>query len=464
MASETSPTLHILFFPLMAPSHMLPVHDMAKLFAARSGVNCTFLTTHGNAHLVKPHPAIKLQLIPFPPDSGLPAGCENQSTVPCQDLEPNFFAALSKLRQPFDVVLRELHPDCVITDAFFPWTYDIAAELDIPRLVFHVSNNFSRCAFDALDRHKVFQDLPSEEESFVIPGLPHRIEMLKTYMPDPREMHPVFFELIPQMMEAEPKSYGVVTNSVYELEPDYVDYSRNVIGRKTWCFGPVSLCNSRGDVGVATNPTCLNWLDSMSPRSVVYVSFGSLSHFSKSQLTEIALGLEASDQPFLWVLREADEEWMIDGYEQRTKGKGLIIRGWAPQVQILNHKAIGGFVTHCGWNSSLEGICAGLPLVTWPLFAEQFFNERFILDVLKIGVAVGIKEHTIKHVERPVIEAGKVEKAVRLLMGDGEETVERWGRVRELGEMAKKAVEIDGSSYNDMESLIKELKESQKTK
>lgn len=112
------------------------------------------------------------------------------------------------------------------------------------------------------------------------------------------------------------------------------------------------------------------------------------------------MGLQALEQNFIWIVRknknsggeEENEDWLPLGFEKRMEGKGLIIRGWAPQVLILDHEAVGGFVTHCGWNSTLEGVVAGAPLVTWPHFADQFYNEKLVTQVLKIGVAVGVEK------------------------------------------------------------------------
>lgn len=134
----------------------------------------------------------------------------------------------------------------------------------------------------------------------------------------------------------------------------------------------------------------LSWLETKSPRSVLYVCFGSLGRFTATQLREIARGLEASDRPFIWVMWNAGEpsNWMPEGFEDRVigSGKGLMVLGWAPQLLILNHEAVGGFVTHCGWNSCLEAITAGVPVVTWPLFADQFLNEKLLADVHRMGI------------------------------------------------------------------------------
>ena len=115
-----------------------------------------------------------------------------------------------------------------------------------------------------------------------------------------------------------------------------------------------------------------------------------MAKFSEAQLIEIAHGLEASGHRFIWVVWQKDkdqDEGCLEEYEKRVKesNKGLIIRGWTPQLMILEHPAVGGQVIHCGWNSFLEGVTAGLPMITWPIFAEQFYHEKFVTEVLKIG-------------------------------------------------------------------------------
>ncbi|KAJ6948944.1 hypothetical protein NC651_003066 [Populus alba x Populus x berolinensis] len=228
------------------------------------------------------------------------------------------------------------------------------------------------------------------------------------------------------------------------------------MGRKAWHIGPLSLCNrniedkaERGSTASIGKHECLRWLDLKEPNSVLYICFGSLLEFPAAQLREIALALEASGQNFIWVVRKGEEEWLPEGFERRMEGKGLIIRGWAPQVLILDHNAVGGFMTHCGWNSTLEAVTAGVPLVTWPLYAEQFDNEKLITDVLKIGIGVGALEWS----RYPK----KILKAIVQLMV-GEEAEEIRNRARELQEMARNAMEEGGSSYSDLTALLEELR------
>ncbi|KAF8395300.1 hypothetical protein HHK36_019243 [Tetracentron sinense] len=374
------------------------------------------------------------------------------------------------LQQQLEEILKELQPSpsCIISDMFFPWTSEVALKFHIPRFVFHGTSCFSLLCSHSIHLSKVHERVTSESESFVVPGLPDRIEMTKVQLP--ASMNP---DVHNQIREAELTAYGVVVNSFNELEPEYVKEYKKVKGKKVWCIGPVSLCNKetldkveRGKKASIDENQCLKWLDSKQPSSVVYACLGSLCRLIPSQLIEIGLGLEASNQPFIWVIKVGDksselEKWLVEeGFEERTKGRGLLIRGWAPQVLILSHPAIGGFLTHCGWNSTLEGVCAGVPLITWPLFAEQFYNEKLIIQLLRIGVKVGV-EVPVRWGEEEkagvLVKREEVKKAVDQLMDEGEEGEERRKRARELGEMAKKAMEEEGSSHFNMTLMIQDI-------
>ena len=150
---------------------------------------------------------------------------------------------------------------------------------------------------------------------------------------------------------------------------------------------------------------------------------------------------------------------MPDGFaELLARGeRGLVIRDWAPQMLILNHAAVGGFVTHCGWNSTLEAVSAGVPMVTWPRYADQFYNEKLVVELLKVGVGVGSMDYASKLEARRVIGGEVVAEAIGRVMGDGEEAEAIRERARVLGEKASCAVEKDGSSYDDVGRLMDEL-------
>lgn len=210
------------------------------------------------------------------------------------------------------------------------------------------------------------------------------------------------------------------------------------------------------------------WLDAKKAGSVVYVSFGSAGCIPPAQLLQLGMALVSCPWPVMWVLRGADslpddvKEWLRENTD--ADGKCLVVRGWAPQVAILEHPAVGGFMTHCGWGSTLESVAAGVPMVTWPLFAEQFVNEKLIVDVLGIGVSVGVTKPT-----ENVLTAGKlgsgeamaaevgaeqVKRALERLMDGGSEGEEMRRKALELKEKANVALQEGGSSYSNLEKLI----------
>jgi len=197
----------------------------------------------------------------------------------------------------------------------------------------------------------------------------------------------------------------------------------------------------------------LRWLDKQECNSVLYVSFGSGGTLCEEQIKELAWGLELSGQKFLWVLRPPNKfgiiadfgarnedplEFLPEGFLQRTVGQGLVVPYWASQVQILGHGAIGGFLCHCGWNSTLEGVVHGIPLITWPLFAEQKMNAVLLTDDLKVALRAKVNENGI-------VEREEIRGMIRKLMVE-EEGKEIRQRMRNLKDVANDALKDDGSS------------------
>ncbi|KAL5847355.1 hypothetical protein ACOSQ3_010879 [Xanthoceras sorbifolium] len=477
--------LHVMFLPYMAPGHMMPMVDIARLFAA-NGVRVTIIVTAFNARRfqdvidrdIRSGREIAIHTLHFPyAEAGLPEGCENLSSTPTPEMSIKLFHAIDLLQPQIEGFFREYHPNCIVSDYLFPWTVKVATELGIPRLAFSGSGFFNLCVSHNIDLYKPHENIESETRTFIVPGLPDQVKLTRSQLPDIVKTKTAFSAMFEKLKEAERNSFGVLMNSFYELEPTYVDHHRKHTGIKTWCLGPVSLYNGdtedkaeRGDKTSVCKHSCLSWLDSRKPNSVLYICFGSLARFSKTQVTEIASALEASGHSFIWVVGKVlnadnddqqEESWLPDNFEERiTKNdQGLIIRGWAPQVLLLEHPAIGGFLTHCGWNSILEGVSAGVPMVTWPIFAEQFYNEKLITQVLKIGVPVGNETWKIWATQdSPLIDRNKIKNAVSAVMGSEDVAEDMRERVNQLSKMAKKAAEVGGSSSNDLTALIKDIK------
>ncbi|GMH02860.1 hypothetical protein Nepgr_004699 [Nepenthes gracilis] len=468
--------LHVLFFPLMAHGHMIPTLDIARLFASH-GAKATIATTPLNAPVFiraieKCGTEISIEVFSFPSrEAGVPEGVENLEYVHGAEMTNKFFKAIDTLEETLERFVEELRPNCLVADLFFPWATHIAAKFNIPRLVFHGSSSFSFSVSENLMLYEPYKNASSDDEEFMVPNLPDEIKLTRYQLPEIVLLgaDTELMRFVKLAIESERRSYGIIMNSFYELEPAYVDYYRKISGRRTWQIGPVSLCNrsiedkvQRGKKASIDECDCMKWLDSKEPNSVIYICFGSIAMYSAAQLLEIAHALEASGQQFIWVVRGCTDqesnyqEWFPKDFETIIEGKGLIIRGWAPQVLILDHKSTGGFVTHCGWNSIMEGISAGLPMVTWPFFADQSYNEIFVTQILKTGVAVGAKQWREAASVSPVVKREAVEKAVRQIMV-GEEAEEMRNRARKLKEMARRAVEEAGSSYSDLSALIQEL-------
>ncbi|XP_047078822.1 scopoletin glucosyltransferase-like [Lolium rigidum] len=481
--------LRILFLPYFAPGHLIPAADMAAVFAAR-GARCTILTTPVNADIIRPAVdrannanlhgtesapamAIDIYVVPFP-DVGLPPGFENvrymtQSHGP--EYYGKFLHAALLLREPFDRLLAASRPrvDAVVTDSFFTWSPDAAAAHGVPRLVFLGISVFARSCFESTLRNNPLEACPDDDEdpdAFVLlPGLPHRVELRRRQILDPRK-RPLEWEFYESASAADQRSFGEVFNSFRELEPGYVEHLHTTLGRRAWLVGPVALAADSRDASAATGgddiaESCLRWLEEKPAGSVVYVSFGTLTTFSPAELAEIARGIDLSGKNFLWVISgtESSSEWMPEGVAELLAhdDRGFIIRGWAPQTLILKHSALGGFVTHCGWNSVLEAVSAGVPMVTWPRYGDQFHNEKLVVEVLKVGVSVGARDSAAAIDTHEVIGAEVITASIKRLMDDSVEGNALRKKVQELRTMATKALEKGGSSYNDVGRLMDEL-------
>ncbi|CAI0465040.1 unnamed protein product [Linum tenue] len=472
-----------MFIPFLAPGHMVPMVDIARLFAAAGGrdIRVTILTTTTNARRISSAidrdslsgRRISLLTLAFPfKEAGLPEGCENLLSAPTPEINFKLFHGIELLQPEMIDLVRTHRPDCLVTDYLYPWSADVSAELGIPRLAFSGSGFFNLCIADSIEANNPHAQISSESEEFVVPGIPNRVTLTRSQLPDIVKGEAKLSRFFDKLKQAERRSYGVIVNTFHYLEAEYADHYRRVTGLKAWQLGPVSLFINRnfddkinrGGKSDVNAENCLNWLDSMKPNSVLYICLGSLTRFSKAQISEISRALEESSHPFIWFdqVDEGKEQWWLpEGFENRVKqsGKGLIIRGWAPQMAILEHASIGGFVTHCGWNSIMEGVCAGVPMVTWPIFAEQFYNEKLVTQVMKFGVSVGNEVWSVWATEElPLIRGERLRSAVEVVMGGGVEAAEMRRKAVELGKEAKRAVGEGGTSSDELKGLLEEIR------
>ncbi|CAN6284310.1 unnamed protein product [Urochloa humidicola] len=483
-ANGTKPAAHFVFVPLNELGHLIPAVDTALLLATHGAV-CTVVGTPSMAARVRQtvdaavagHSGLPVRLVEFPLDyaaAGLPEGADAVDRIDAAYMM-NYYRALALLRAPIERHLRaagEPFPTCIVSDIFNPWASELAASLGVPRLSFFSMSAFSVLCQHNLERFGAWDGVEDPNAPVVVPGLDRRVVVTRAQAPGFLRGIPLpEWEAMADYIErARAEADGVVMNTVLEMEPEYVAGYAAARGMKVWTVGPVSLHHqgaaalaSRGSAAAdagAGAAECLRWLDGKDPGSVVYVSFGSIAQPSPKQLVELGLGLEASGHPFLWVVRnvgayDAAARAFLDELEARVSGRSLVVRGWAPQAAILSHAATGGLVTHCGWNSTLEAVTAGLPVVTWPHFTDQFLNEKMAVEVLGIGVSVGVTEPITFVAKEVVVGRDVVEQAVKSVMGAGEEAEGRRRRARELAAKVRPAAQEGGSSHANLLDLVK---------
>ncbi|KAJ6926205.1 hypothetical protein NC651_010594 [Populus alba x Populus x berolinensis] len=273
-----------------------------------------------------------------------------------------------------------------------------------------------------------------------------------------------------------PESAGIVVNTFESLEARAVKTLSEglcVPNNRTppiYCIGPlIATAGPKDDAGTRNGTTleCLTWLDSQPVGSVVFLCFGSLGLFSKEQLREIAFGLDRSGHRFLWVVRNPPSDnksvalsanpnidldsLLPEGFLDRTKERGLVLKSWAPQVAVLNHPSVGGFVSHCGWNSVLEAVCAGVPLVAWPLYAEQRINRILLVEEMKLALPMNESD-------KGFVSSAEVEERVLGLMESEEGKLIR-ERAIAMKIAAQAALNEGGSSRVALSQLVESWKD-----
>ncbi|KAF3968655.1 hypothetical protein CMV_007485 [Castanea mollissima] len=462
MSTTKSKTkLHIVAYPYPTAGHIIPLLDLTHLLLTR-GLNVTVLVTPSNVHLLEPylstHPSSLKHLV-----------------LPAPDITPH-------TRLVADVrALRDLHypillqwfqsqpspPVAIISDFFLGWTHNLACELKVPRLCFSPSGAFGMSVAFSMSRDPPKNNDPGEDINFLI-SLP-KVPNSPTY---PWWQIPPHFR-IRNDLEADPdwefhrnsmlanfESWGIVFNSFASLESVYLDHLKREVGHnRVWAVGPVlplecDLIGSATRGGASSVPyhELMTWLDAQLDNSVVYVCFGSRAMLTSKQLNVIITALEHSGVHFILCAGMPDDQGSIlDGFRDRVGGRGLVIKGWAPQVAILRHRAIGSFLTHCGWNSVLEGLISRVVMLTWPMGADQFTNALLLVD--QLGVAIRTGEGT-----ENIPDSNEL---ARLLVVSLDKIKPQNVRARELSDAALSAIK-GGSSNKDLDELIKELADIKK--
>ncbi|XP_074315877.1 flavonol 3-O-glucosyltransferase UGT89B1-like [Silene latifolia] len=398
---------HILVVPFPAQGHMIPLIDFIHhLSTLTPTTTITILTTPKNLHLLTPlltttNNNIIPLILPFPATSSASTPEHVQGLPPnaVRQFIPTLSLLLPSLRLWFES--HPSPPTLIISDFFAGWMHRFAIEMGIKRVVFSPSGGFMLSLMYSLwtnmpkkrnddvqeDDVVLFRDVPN------CPKYPWRqlSYMYRSYVEGDADS-----EFIKKCFIDDMASWGLVVNSFDGLERVYLDHLMDVLGHdRVWAVGPLLSprgIDSRGGSSAVDLDFISGWLDTCGDIKVVYVSFGTQALLSTRQTEVVAEALEASGIRFIWSVRDplptAGDDSVLHGFEDRVACRGMVIKGWAPQVAILKHKAIGTFFTHCGWNSILEGLIAGVGMLAWPMGADQYANATLIVDQLKVGVRV----------------------------------------------------------------------------
>ncbi|RWW35985.1 hypothetical protein BHE74_00059023 [Ensete ventricosum] len=403
-------SLHIVMLPWPAFGHLLPFMELSKRIA-QHGHRVSLLVTKRNIQRlprVPPHLSSLLRFVELtmPSIEHLPENAEASIDLPSDELRPYLRRAFDAFQHQLSSFLQQTLPrvpDWIVLDYAAYWAPPVAAEFGVP------------CAFLSLFNAAVMSFLGTPaalmggDGAWATPEqfmeLPEWVPFQSTICFKPYEARELFEPCVLPDASGVSETYRfgrtmedcqfTAVRSCPEFEPDWFHLLGKLHKRPVIPVGffPPSPQESDTDAeGESRWRSIFQWLVKQEPGSVVYVAFGSEVKLTSSQVHEIALGLERSQLPFVWALRApADSHGspaaLPEGFEERTEGRGLVCLGWVPQARLLSHPSVGGFLTHAGWNSIIEGLALGLPLVLMPLMFDQGLNARNLVE-RKISVEV----------------------------------------------------------------------------
>ncbi|XVE54714.1 hypothetical protein DITRI_Ditri03aG0104000 [Diplodiscus trichospermus] len=437
---------HVLVLPFPGQGHIVPIMKLALQIAGH-GVKVTFVNTefiHAKMMICLPEKAEERSLINF---VSIPDGLEMEDDrADLVKLTESVHRTMPAYLEDLILKIKQSNVDeqitCVIADTAVGWAHEMAKKLGIEAVAFWPSAG--ACLALALHIPKLLEaglintdgTFMTDEPISLAKDLP---SWTSSEIEDDPEIQKLVFEFCSFVSKYAKFHDWILCNSNHELEPAALQLIPNILP-----VGPLLSSNYLSTfVGNLwpEDPTCLEWLDKQPSGSVIYVAFGSTTNLNSQQVEELALGLELTGQQFLWVV---PSDFIPDGFIDRVAERAKFVQ-WAPQEKVLAHPAIACFISHCGWNSMLEGL--GVPFLCWPYFADQLYNKKYICDVWKVGLGFTedengiINRHEIRTKVKTVLSSDVI-KANALHMKD----------------VAGKCWDEGGSSFNNLQKFIEHIK------
>ncbi|KAL7082502.1 hypothetical protein ACP275_14G102500 [Erythranthe tilingii] len=477
MVSTEKP--HAVCIPFPSQGHINPMLKLATLLH-RKGFHITFVHTQYNrSRLLESRgdtaadvslPDFQIAAIsdglPPPPEDGSAATQDIRSL--CLSTQVNCLAPLNELIDDLNHGSLDVPPvSCVVSDMIMSFALDAAERIGVPAVVLQTAGACSFMCNKHLTHLVEKGFVPLKDKSCLTNGyLETQIDWIPGVIPlklgelthtiqttDPND--PLLNFVITQFARSS-KAAAIIINTFDALEQNALS-SLSTICPPIYTVGPLHLLLGQPPENQTVksttssslwkeDTTCLKWLDSKPERSVIYVNFGSIAVPTPQQMSELAWGLAGSEKNFLWVVRRDLLPAALPPEFWEETGERGFVSGWGPQEEVLRHAAVGGFLTHCGWNSVVESVCGGVPMICWPFFADQRINCRYVCDEWGVGVEMN------RDVER-----GEVGVLVRELMG-GERGGALRRRAEEWREKAAVAAAVGGGSSSlNLERLVHEV-------
>uniref|UniRef100_A0A0E0E9H6 UDP-glycosyltransferases domain-containing protein n=1 Tax=Oryza meridionalis TaxID=40149 RepID=A0A0E0E9H6_9ORYZ len=447
-----APRGHVVLFPLPFQGQLSPMLQLAGALHAR-GLATTVLHTAYNAPDAPAHPELAFVAVPSAdaiaralaaaPRDGIAKIMALNAAIEASGCARDALASLMSGPE---------RPACLVIDAALPGAQKAAAELGLPTIVLHTG---SAAAFRLFRSYAMLREkgyLPAKESELNRPVEempPLRVSDL--FDPSKYFNEEMANKILALSTETTTNSSGTVVNTFEALETPELRSVRDELGATipVFAIGPLHKLSSNGDRSslLDQDRSCIEWLDTKEPGSVLYVSFGSVVMVSQDEFKEVAWGLANSGRPFLWVVRPglvigvSGKPELPEGFVEAVEGRCKVV-DWAPQTEVLAHHAVGGFWTHNGWNSTLESIYEGVPMLSRPIFGDQLVTARYVQETWQIGFRVEGK-----------LERGKIEEAIRRLM-EGEEGAEVKQRADEFKKKILICLKNGGSTQQAIDKLV----------